>query len=250
MTAVSLKSLYVQQTHLPDAYFSGDDIVPTTVFNALTRCNAVKAAALQALSNAVRENYAEKNELMVMMRQTVASSLESEQLTCPDGYDKKMVAQLLLKLLEVKRESPVLRIGPRLCYRKGFRQVLTGSGDVLFKEGNTIVFIKLSKAKKDDIDELGVLLYVLLVFNEYPHSEQVIYRRVPVVEGGAEVEYTLEKKDLVEPVKTTINKILTSIKTDIRDKGPNCAQCIHASYCPVLKEELKEAVEEAVDADS
>ena len=127
---------------------------------------------------------------------------------------------------------------------------MTGSGDVLFKEGNSVVFIKLSKAKKEDTDELGVLLYVLLAFNEYPHSDRVIYQRVPVVDGGTELEYVLEKKDLIEPVKTTINKILTSIKTDIRDKGPNCAQCIHASYCPVLKEELKEAVEEAVDADS
>lgn len=242
----NLKKLYLQQVKLPESD-TFKDIIPTSVFSATTRCTAVRSAAAAAFNKAVRETFAEKATLVGAFRECLDTGMMPE---VSDEYDPAKIKKAADLLLNSKAAGGETRIKPKFVLSEGFFQILTGSVDFVVRENGDLTLVKLSKAKTAAADELSVLIYVLLAFCSMYNETAVVFKKLPIVrDGGKEEIFRLEKSDLTELPEVTLKKILSSLVETKRDKGPDCATCIHAPYCTVLAKQLEQEAIDAADRD-
>lgn len=221
------------------------EVIPTKVFEICTRCAAVRDYSRAAFSKAVREALSERSSLVSLIR----SGFDAGQIPgAPDGsgVDDSKLHKLMTLLLNAKLLGGLVRINPKFIAREGFFQLLTGSVDAVVKENDNLILIRLSRAKKAATDETGVLMYLLLGYMNYPTENSITYRKIHILQGGGREEnFVLDKSVLTEDPLVTIKKLLSSMVQTQRDKGENCADCIHVSYCTVLKHQLEEEVNNA-----
>lgn len=243
----SLTKLYKECAQLP---LTDDwkELIPTSVFVALTKCAAVRKNEIAAMSKAFRESFAKKDELMAALREVFESGGTSIDLG--EEYDLEKIKKLCVVLNNNKLIGLLARFNPRLSFHEGFFSILTGTVDVITRDNDVINLWRLSRAKSQtETDELSVLVYILLAYIAYPDEWDLIFKKIPVmVNSGKEESWHLERKELTEDPRVTLKKILGSLLKTQRDKGKDCACCIHAPYCKVLTEDVQREAEEAVDA--
>lgn len=224
------------------------DVAPINVFDLCTQCSAVREHARASLSRAVRESFAARNSLTAEIRR----GFDAGQVPVPEDkeVDGTKLHKLMTLLLNAKLRMGLVRLNPKFIAREGFHQLLTGSVDALVRDNDELVLVRLSRAKKDTTDENSVLLYLLLAYMVYPEESKITYRKIHILKsGGREENYTLEKSVLEEDPLETIKRIMTDLAYAQLDRGDNCAECIHASYCSVLRQQLEQEVEGIIDAD-
>ncbi len=241
----NLKELYLKMTRLPE---SGEykNVAPVKIFDLVTRCAAVRAKSAAALNRAEKEAFITKETLMSDLRECLDTGKAPE---AREPYDPMQVHKVAALLLNSKAAGYEARIKPKFTFREGFHTWLVGSMDLILRENDLLTLVRLSQAAHEtDADETAVLMYMLLAMLEYEDEESVVFKRIPVVKGdGKELAYRLDGKDLTEDIEVTLKKIIDSLVETQRDKGSNCAECIHAPYCPVLKQTLEqEALNAAV----
>lgn len=242
----NLKDKYLGVVKLADTE-SYLELVPTSVFNATTRCTAVRASAAAAMNKAERQLFLEKNALVVAIREAYESHKNTPE-GLPDGeYDTRKLRKICTLLSNAGLAGTLARINPKFIFKEGYFQILTGAMDIVMRnDEGTLELIRLSKAKTADTDEDTVLFYILLAYLNYPSERNIIYRKVYIAKDGPKDEtWNLERKDLTEAPGLTIKKLLSSLVQAQRDKGPDCAQCMHAPYCTVLAAEMKKEAENA-----
>ena len=239
----NLKAVYLQATQLPesDEY---KNIAPIKVFDLVTGCSAVRAQSAAMLNRAEKEVFAARENLICSLRECLDTGEAPE---AGEQYDAARIHKVAALLINSKSAGYETRIKPKLVFRQGFFTYLTGMMDLIVRENGKLTLIRISQAKEAKTDETSVLLYILLAMMAYPDEKEIIVKKISVVPGGAADEaYRLGKADLVENPEQTLKKLISSLVEEKRTKGRYCAECVHASYCQILKQEVeKEALNAA-----
>lgn len=232
----SLKTLYLQATRLPESE-EYKKIAPVKVFDLVTGCSAVRAQSAALLNRAEKEAFADRENLICGLRDCLDTGEIPE---AGEKYDSAQVHKVAALLLNSKAAGHETRIKPKLVLRQGFFTYLTGMMDLILRENDKLTLVRISQAKSAKTDETSVLLYILLALTAYPEEDTVIVKKISVVPGGAADEvYVLDREDLTEDPELTLKKLISSLAEEKRTRGQDCAECVHAPYCTVLKQEVE-----------
>lgn len=231
-------------------------LIPTTVFILTTRCTSVQREYVNRFKIETRKALEVKDVLLGILRQVVDNNTTAGE-TDPflddsllnqisESYQRTKINRLVDLIIEKVRLGWRAGIGVRAGYRKGFRDYVSGAYDVVLTESSTgsAVIYRMSRSRENAPDEMSVLLYVLLVMYS-KGVNSVEYVQYPVHDLGRSRSYTLKSEEITEPVGDTVLKLITAMGKNRVEQGRHCESCIHSDYCPVLKDIIRQEVDNA-----
>ena len=255
MAVINLKDTYseVLCSDIDDTMLKKS--IPTTVFVLTTKCSAVHAQYTGRFRLETRKAMEVKDRLMGYLRlifdnlrhEEPDPFMEEELLEkIPETYQRSRIKSLISEVNSKVEEGAALHIGARASLRHKFRDYISAAYDLLLIKDRDAILYRLSRSREANPDLFGVLMYCLLILHSRD-VDAVAYVSYSVSNKGRKKVFSLSKSDLKEPPSESILRLMTLMSLNKINKGKACETCIHARYCPVLKEIVNKEVDNAED---